>query len=711
MRNLPMVFQSESSDCGLSCVNMIAGYWGLEVEYSLLKRHFKTDLEGHNIHTIMSTLETLNISSRMIAVEPEDLIHIEGPAILHWNLGHYVVLKKATRKGIEIHDPDIGPVFIDRSRIGKHLSGYAIECLPTENFQKGKFKQKRKVSDLWNKLSGANSSFGLAITLSLGLFVGVLASPFFMKYTIDNVLINNDFNLLFMVGGAFLLATIMSTIVRYIRDMVVMHIGNKISLQIGSNLLSHILKLPLTFFEKRKIGDLNAKFSAIERVREAMTDGLMVIVVDGFLASVALLVLVYFAPLLALISFIAVATYLAMRILSYNRIRQYHDESLIATGAEQSAFYETLSGMQAIKLFGRESERFSIWQNTYKESMDKRLKIGLFESFVRSFNDLIYHVETIAIVVFGVMLIINKEISVGMLFVAMSYKNIFSDRIRACMDHMTRYKLLTVFLENIGDIIDHETDTAHRDLPAPPQVEKGTLFEAKNIYFRYKKESKNILDNVSFGIKKGESVAFIGRSGEGKSTLIKMLLGLYYPDSGKLLYANKEINQINVRSLRERIGVVMQNDQLLSGSVMENITFFDTSPDEKWAYECAKSAMIFDDVANMSMGFDSLIGDMGSTLSGGQKQRLMIARALYRKPEILILDEGTANLDIETEARLLARLKEFNITIISVAHRPETVKFSERLFSLSEGTMKEVDISRLEQIRNEVFDSELLRSA
>lgn len=710
MKKLPIVFQGEMADCGLACINMLTAYWGLEVDLSALKRRYDSTIEGLSIHSIMSTLSDLGITSRILWVEPEDLKNIEGPAILHWDLTHYVVLKRVTRRGIEIHDPNIGLVFIEHRHVGSHLSGYALECAPAANFQQGKFKRPRRVSDLWSEISGLFSAVGTASLLSLGLFASVLIAPFFMKYAIDNIVVAHDLQLLWLVAGVFLFAMVFSSMIRYLRDMTVLQIGNKISLQIGSNLLNHILKLPLSFFEKRKIGDLNARFSAIDRVRESMTDGFLVIVVDGSLAIIAIAVLLYYAPLLAVVSLVAFSCYLCLRLTTYHRIRQYHDESLIATGVEQAAFYETLAGIQAIKLFGRESERFGIWQNSYKESMDKRLKIGLFDSWLRSLNDFLYHTETIAMVSVGVFLIMNDKLSIGMLFVALTYKNVFSDRLRTCVDQIMRYRLLTVFLEHISDIIDHEHDSAHQNLPHPPVVESGTLFEARNISFSYTNREPVIRD-ASFSIKKGERIAFIGRSGEGKSTLIKLLLGLYYPQQGELTYGGVPLNQIDVRALRERIGVVMQNDKLLSGSVMENITFFDVTPDEAWAHECAKTAMIFNDIAEMPMGFDSLVGDMGSTLSGGQKQRLMIARALYRRPEILILDEGTANLDIETEAALLARLSQRGLTLISVAHRPETVRFSERLLSLHHGELKEVSISRLEQIRDEVFDSELLKRA
>lgn len=713
-KKVPMIFQTESAECGLACLLMISSYHGLKVNIANFRDVFSTSDRGLSLNTLMSMSSSINLSTRLVQIEPDQIDLISIPSILHWNINHFVVLKEVKSDYIVVNDPSTGPLEIKREDLGKHLSGIALEITPTEDFQSEDLRKKIKLSYLWTKITGLKSTVTKTILLSVLFQIGLLSSPFLLKIGVDEIIPYGDVESVLFYTSIFALIILITSLVKFTRDRLLLSIGNKLSFQIGLNLFSHMMKLPLDYFKKRRVGDITSRFSSISHIKDTLTNGVLSLVIDGALAVVALALLIVYSPLFAAIATVAIALYSALRFLTFNKIRQYHDECMIFKAKEESSFLESLRAIQAIKIFGREDSRTSIWQNYYKETIDKNTKLQSYEYLFTSAQNLIFGIENIAMIAVGITLIVSNQISIGVLFVAITYKSIFVDRIKILIDKGIELKLLDVYMERLLDIINqkHEVSEYKKQSISVNDVEdKSDVFSFNDVSFKYPHSDKYILENVSFNVVKGESLAIIGKSGEGKTTLIKLILRLIDGNTGEMKFLGQNINDIDPASIRKNIGVVMQSDQLLSGSILDNITFFDPESDSERAIDCAKTAMVHDDISEMPMKYESYVGDMGDSLSGGQKQRVLLARALYQNKDIIIMDEGTANIDIETEAALLGNLKRLGVTIISIAHRPESLVFSDRLLSLQNGILKEENINSLNILREKLFDQEVLQRA
>jgi ATP-binding cassette, subfamily B, bacterial CvaB/MchF/RaxB len=348
---------------------------------------------------------------------------------------------------------------------------------------------------------------------------------------------------------------------------------------------------------------------------------------------------------------------------------------------ESSVFIETVRAAQGVKLFNREVEREGVWLNKYADAVNANVRVGRFKIGFKAANDAIFGLENILTVYLAARLVLEGSLTVGMVFAFMSYRRNFLDKAVLLVEKALEFRLLDLHLERLADIALTPPESGHdRPLTYARPVKGG--IELRNVAFRYSETEPFVLTDMNLCVAAGEYVTIAGPSGGGKTTLVKIMLGLLEPTSGDVLIDGVPLHVIGARAYREQVGAVMQDDQLLSGTIADNICFFDQSSDAEWMTHCAQRAAIHDDIMAMPMAYNTLVGDMGSSLSGGQKQRLLLARALYRRPRILILDEGTAHLDVSTETRINETLKQLAITRISVAHRPETMKAADRVIRI-----------------------------
>jgi ATP-binding cassette subfamily B protein RaxB len=438
----------------------------------------------------------------------------------------------------------------------------------------------------------------------------------------------------------------------------------------------------LQFFEKRHMGDILSRFGSLEQVRELISSGLIAAVVDGFMAIITLVIMLVYSVKLALVVIAATLLYFALRLALYRPFRTRTEEGLIADAKQQSHFMESIRAIQSIKVFQQENERHSRWQIHYADTINTGIRIGHWNIGYTSLNQLLFGVENIIIIYLAANAVIDSVISLGMLYAFMSYKQRFISSMDSFITQAIQFKMLGLHFERLSDIVlakaeeDPETGFAAGG-------EEATLqgrFSMKNASFRYSEATEPVFSQLSFDIQAGESIALVGPSGCGKTTLVKCLMGLLPLDEGQITIDGKPIEQ--AAHFRSRIAAVMQDDQLVSGSLADNISCFDPIVDESRIANNAALANIHDDIMAMPMNYNTLVGDMGASLSGGQKQRILLARALYRKPDVLFLDEATSHLDIAGESIVNEHIKQLNITRIMVAHRPETIATADRVIEI-----------------------------
>jgi ATP-binding cassette subfamily B protein RaxB len=455
------------------------------------------------------------------------------------------------------------------------------------------------------------------------------------------------------------------------------------------------LHLPLSFFEKRHMGDIVSRFGSLNSVRELLTTSLVEGVIDGVMAITVLVMMYVYSPQLSMVVLAAVVIYAVIRAILYRPLQQLTEASIVASAKEQSNFMETVRGMQSIKLFGQQSQRLNIWQNRYADAINQNYRLGKWQISYSTINQLLFGVENTLVVYLAAWAVLEGNISVGMLFAFMAYKNQFTSRTAALIDKVIEIKMTRLHLDRLADIAltekEQEGETAQqRDI-------SGTI-SLKDVAFRYASNDPLLFNSLNLEIQAGESVAIIGPSGTGKTTLLKLMLGLLPLEAGKIEADGVDIRHLGLRNYRQQIAAVMQEDALMSGTLAENISFFDSQMDMQKVMGCAQLAGIHQDIAAMQMGYNALIGDMGSSLSGGQKQRVLLARALYRQPKILFMDEATSHLDVQLESYVNAAISQLKMTRIIIAHRPQTILNADRIIQLHQGKLADVTSTYKQQM-------------
>ncbi len=683
---LPVILQTEVAECGLASLAMVANYYGHKIDMNTLRRNYPVSLKGATLKGVMQTADQLELATRALRVELDSLVQVKAPAILHWDLNHFVVLKSANKHRIVIHDPACGERTLNMEDASKHFTGVVLELTPTQKFEPKNEEHNLRLSDLWSKITGLKRVLIQVFFLSLMLQVFALVSPLYVQMVVDNVLIGNDINLLLVLALGFALLAIVKVGTSTLRSYIVMYLSSQLSIQMAANLFRHLMRLPLSYFEKRHIGDIVSRFKSMDSIKQLITTGLIETLVDGIMTIGTLIMMFIYSPFLAAIVISVVTLYAIIRFAMYRPLKRLQEESIIAAANENTNFMETVRATQSIKLFGRESQRQAVWHNRYADAMNAGIRVNKLNISYQAINDILFGLENVIVIYFAATLVLNNEFSVGMLYAFMSYKGQFTSKTAAVIEKIIEFKMLSLHLSRIADIAmtpeektDSESFEQQKDIA-------GTL-ELKNIDFRYSPEEPELFSRLSATFKQGESVALIGPSGCGKTTLLKIMLGLLKPTQGKVYIDGHDITQVGLKWYREQVAAVMQDDQLLSGSMLDNISFFDPEVDEEHAIACAKLACIDSDIQRMPMGYNTLIGDMGTTLSGGQRQRLLLARALYKNPKILFLDEATSNLDTHLESIVNESVKQLNITRIIIAHRPETIRSADRVVTIHQGQL------------------------
>jgi ATP-binding cassette, subfamily B, bacterial CvaB/MchF/RaxB len=687
---MQFIYQSEAAECGLACMAMVASHHGHQLDLSALRNRYAVSLKGANLQHLIQLGDQLALAGRALRLELDELSQLKLPCILHWNLNHFVVLKKVTKRHAVILDPAVGERKVAMSEVSDCFSGIALELTPTRGFSKRDERIRLGLSAFWSRIEGLLPSLVKIFVLSLLLQLFVLASPYYVQLVVDEVLISADRPLLLVLALGFGLLMLVKVLTQALRGWVILYLGSSMNLQMATNLFRHLVHLPLSYFEKRHIGDIISRFGSLNKVRELLTNSLVEGVIDGLMASCVLVMMYVYSPTLASVVLATVLLYAALRWMLYRPMRESTEASIMAVADEQSNFMETVRGMQTIKLFGQQSQRLNIWQNRYSHAVNQNFLLGRWQISYQTINQLLFGIENTIVIFLAAVSVIDGLLTVGMLFAFLTYKTQFTERMAALIDKLVQLYMTRLHLERLSDIAlteKEQDDSAlgYRDI-------SGAL-EVKQLCYRYSATDPLLFNNISFSIACGESVAIIGPSGGGKTTLAKVLLGLLPPESGKILADDIDIYQLGLGHYRQQVGAVMQHDQLMSGSLADNIAFFDPQKNMDKVIQSAMLAGIHQDIVSMPMAYNTLIGDMGSSLSGGQQQRLHLARALYRRPRLLLMDEATSSLDVELESHVNQSIKKLNITRIIIAHRPETIMSADRVLLLCDGNVTDVTAS------------------
>ncbi len=637
----------------------------------------------------MAIADTLGLSGRPVRCELSELRQLATPAIVHWSLDHYVVLRRVTGRHAWIADPARGERKLPLAEVSRHFTGVALELTPAPHFEKKETVERVRLGDLWSRLSGLRRFLFQMFLLTL-LMQGIgLITPLASQLVIDDVIGRSDRDLLVAIVVGFGSLTLIQTALSTLRGFVQLHAGQRLSIQLSGNLLKHLLRLPTDFFERRHVGDVMSRFGSLNPAQSFLTGGLVGTLLDAVMVIPVGIVMVLYSPILSALLAVNLIVIFLVRMVTFTVTRRFAEESLNLSAKTDSIFLETVRGARAIKIAGRETERHGLWQNAVADFQNATFRQTAFGMWGGSGMGVWQGLHGLAMLYFGALQVIDGQMTLGMYFAFQAYAGQFSGRVSSLISALFTYRMLGLHLERLADIVHADPE---RGLDGPAMLARPLVgaIDVQNMRFRYGQYERWVLDGASLSIRPGEAVAIVGPSGGGKSTLLKLLMGIYEPIEGDVLIDGHSMRSLGLRAVRDRLGVVMQDDQLLSGTIADNICFFDTHIDMDRVEAACRRAQVHEDIMRTSMGYHSLIGDMGSVLSGGQKQRLLLARALYKDPIILFMDEGTANLDPELERKVMASLSEMKITRVMVAHREAAVSGADRVFRVDRGLITEI---------------------
>jgi ATP-binding cassette subfamily B protein RaxB len=690
-RRLPVVLQTEVAECGVACLAMILAFHGHRVDLATLRRRYAVSLKGATLDDLTRIAGAMGLATRALRLELNELAKLRTPCILHWSLNHFVVLSRVHGKSITIHDPARGKRRISLEEASREFTGVALEAVPTKTFTRKK-EPSLGFGYLLRSLGDLRGTAATIIALSVCVEVVALLLPIGSQVIVDEVVTSYDYDLLLVVAAGLVLLVLIQLALDTARSWTIAVVQTSISLHWSASLFEQLMRLPLEYFAKRHVGDVISRFGSLAIIQKALTTDVILSLFDGIMSIGMLIMLFLYAGWLAGIALASTVINALFHISVYQSYRQSTEEAIIHDARQQTHFIETLRGIASVKLLGLTDRRRVAWINHFVDALNAKFRLLRLDLVFGRADDLLTGGDRLLMLVLGAKMVMSGTMSLGMLVAFLAYRDQFATRIKSLIGTGFQLQMLSLQLTRLADIVLAEPEQGVSGVAniSPTMSIKffGEALHADNVSYRYGEYEPWVFRNISLDIPAGSSVAITGPSGCGKTTLLKILMGLTRPTEGVISCSGTNINSLSSAAYRDRIAGVLQEDGLFAGSLAENICGFDDHPDPDWMTECASRAAILDDIRQMPMGFETLVGDMGSTLSGGQKQRVILARALYRRPAILFLDEATSHLDEATEAVVAQALRDLRITRVIVAHRPATIAHADKVINLIEDLAK-----------------------
>jgi len=685
---VPVILQGHVSECGLAGLAMIASFWGLKIELAAFRLKITAAPRGLKLRTLLNLASSIGLAGRPVRIGLQRLGDLKVPAILHWDLDHFVVLERVVGDVVWIVDPARGRLRLTLEAASPSFTGIAVEFTPTDSFSPGVMLLSRSFRRAWVDDPALRSAALRVLWLTVVLQTSIVALPFAYRRIIEHSTFTSpsDPRLLAVIGGIVLMILVQAG-TAWTRGLVVTRLGNIFVHRVSTHIVARLFSLPVAFFHQQILGDLLARVRSVDAIRRFVTDQAIPLVIDLAVGLVTAALMIQFSPKLAAIVLTGLSLDVLVRLSALRRQRDLSEDLLQAEGKELSRLLESMRAVQAIKLAGREAQRFAVWENELVRVLNVTMRLSRLNTGVATIVSAISAVEWASILAIGVLAVGSTPVSMGVLFGFLAYRGVFRDRLSSVTENLWSLQMVGVHLRRLDDLMLAEPEPqGGESLP----VEGPGALELKNVSFRYAATEPLVLDDVSLDIPAGSCVAIVGPSGSGKSTLIKLLLGIERPSAGQILLDGVPMESIHLQSWRERFGTVMQDDTLLAGTISENIAFFDAQIDMDKVRDAARAASIHDEITAMPLDYGTLVGDMGAQLSGGQRQRLLIARALYREAGIIVFDEGTANLDADNETHISEILATLAPTRMIVAHRSHLLSVANIVYEIRGGRVSRI---------------------
>lgn len=664
-RSVPVVLQGAADECGLASLVMVARSFGRDCDVAKLRRRYAALDFGPSLKTILQMADALRLIGRPVRLGIGELRQLALPAILHWEFDHFVVLTRVRRKSLVIHDPAAGRRSVGRDAFADAFTGVAVEFDSAGRWPVAPRRRFALLRGLLRSFHGLGRFLAVMFILLIASQFLSLAPPIATQLLIDDVVLGHDRAWLYRVLAGVALILLAMLLIESARRWIALYTGTRLATASTTAVVRHVMRLPVATVEPRPVGDLISRIESLRPIRAAMTETCLTAMVQIAVLATSLAVMSYYSPVLTLIPAGALVLTLCLHGAFLPAMRSRNLENVVASARASSSLIESLRAFRTVHALGLDALRLAHWQQffvtaTNANARRQRLDIGF--SFGQG---LIAAAEQILFLAVGIGGVIDRRHTLGVLFAFISLRGRLGGSVVQLVTATRDLFLLRSHIERVGEL------TAEAAEPeAPGAAMRETIsgqIECRNLCFAYPGRPV-VLAGFGCRIESGETVVIQGRSGAGKTTLLQLLATSLSARSGSVLYDGISTELWDVRALKRQFGIVLQQDRLFAGSVADNISCFEPVPDVGRIRDAAQLAEIWHVVETLPMRLATRVADGGSGLSGGQVQRLLLARALYRGPRVLFLDEATNQLDPQTERHVLANLRTLGITIVSVAH-------------------------------------------
>ncbi len=687
----PTVLQMEAVECGAASLAMVLGFYGTYVPLEELRVTCGVSRDGSKASNILRAARHYGLEAKGFRLEPSALKEVSLPAIIHWNFNHFLVLEGFGNKKVYLNDPAMGPRVVSGEELDEAFTGVTLTFEPGESFQK-QGKKTNLTKTLAGRLRGSEVALAFVVLVSLALVIPGLLVPAFSRIFVDYYLTNGRSEWLAPLLVGMTLTAFMRAALTWLQQRYLLRLETKLSLLNSSQLFWHILSLPIEFFTQRSAGDISARIGQNDRVAQLLSGDLATNLLNVVLIIFyALLMSRYSLPLTFLGVGIAILNFVVLRLMSRHRT-DTNQKLVKAYGKWHSSAFGSLQQIETIKSTGSEADAFTQWAGYQANAFNASQELGASTQVLNVVPGLLSQITNIVILAFGGVLVIRGEMTIGMLVAFQSLMASFLNPVNQMVNLGGQLQEVEGIMNRLNDVLRYPPDPQvqlSNDTPLPTIAKLPGRIEIRNLTFGYSRLASPLIENFNLTIEPGKRVALVGGSGSGKSTIARLVSGLYSPWDGQILFDGNQRHQIASPILNNSLRTVNQEFFFFEGSVRDNLTMWDNHIPEENIVQAAKDAQIHTEITSRSGGYEYVVTENGRNFSGGQRQRLEIARALVTNPSILILDEATSALDPMTEQMIDDNLRRRGCTCLIIAHRLSTIRDCDEIVVLQQGKVVE----------------------
>jgi ABC-type bacteriocin/lantibiotic exporter with double-glycine peptidase domain len=689
-RRVPVLLQMSSVECGAACLAMILNYYGRKTRVAECREACGIGRDGATARTIAEAARNFGLRVKGYSLEGlSDFRHVQLPAIIHWEFNHFMVIERWSPKRVDVVDPALGRRALTAQEFAAGFTGVVLTFEPGIQFDgraaaytpswRGYFQSMLKIPNVPRVLAQV---LGASLLLQL---VG-LALPTFTEVLVNQILPFRLESIMTALALGLLVLVLAQMVITYLRAALLIYLQGRLDSQMMLGFLEHVLALPFRFFQQRTSGDLLMRLSSNMMIREALTNQTISAILDGSFVIAYLAILLARNVIFGLVVLGVGMLQVAILLSTTKQVRDLTQQDLSTQAESQSYLVEALMGIATVKASGTEDRVLDHWSNLFFKHLNVSLKRSHFSAVVETALGTLRTLAPLLLLWLGALLVLHDRMGLGKLLFLNALGAAFLAPLASLVSSGHQLQTVRAHLDRIADVVEAEPEQS------PEATQSAVItgrIELKQVSFRYDPNAPWVLREISLVIPPGRKVALIGRTGAGKSTLAMLLLGLYVPTSGEILYDDIPLQRLNYRALRRQFGAVLQESFLFNGSIRQNIAFHNPNLSLEEVMDAARQAVIHDEIVEMPMQYDTLVAEGGGGLSGGQRQRLSLARALAHKPAILLLDEATSHLDSITEAQVDKNLSRRSGTRIVIAHRLSTICNADLILVLANGAIAE----------------------